>query len=207
MEIFSIKLLQRVKNHLGELFIATESEIFGTLAISGVGYALLYLVAAIANMEEINQLMCDHVIGNSTLSRSCLLKTAKQHLSTKDRMKSITYRGIETIYINEVIEEYKSEEEMMYFNLLKECDKVALILPEYLCLNLTKQLKKDAMIRSHVFTGRHEFYTNGEWMFEMNGVIQPYLLERIKSAYETGFWMRWRLLEEGMDIFFATKLT
>lgn len=89
----------------------------------------------------------------------------------------------------------------MYFNLLKECNNVALVLPEYLCYNFSKRLKEDNRIQPHVFIGKDESHSSISWRFILSGIIQPSLTQRIKGAYESGLWLRATLLDDGTKSF------
>lgn len=74
---------------------------------------------------------------------------------------------------------------------LKQCNKVALILPEYLCQNHWMNLRMEKLM--HAFVGK-ESYKDLEWMFKLRGVLPPLLPQKIKGIHEAGIWDRWTKL-------------
>lgn len=76
---------------------------------------------------------------------------------------------------------------------LKQCNKVALVLPEYLCRRYLRDLKKEEN-EVHAFIGK-ETYLGLKWMFTLNGALPPHLPQRIKGIHEGGIWSRWVVMQ------------
>lgn len=93
---------------------------------------------------------------------------------------------------------------------LKLCNKVAVLLPEYICQNVSKNLKKESNLKS-ISIGT-ESISDVEWLFRLKGVIPPTLPRKIKSVYESGLWERWWKLikikdsEAGNELVAAAKM-
>lgn len=72
---------------------------------------------------------------------------------------------------------------------LRKCDKVAVILPEYICRNVSKVLRKNDALAS-VSIGE-EVISDVHWLFSLKGFVPSYITKRIAGAHESGFWMYW----------------
>lgn len=80
---------------------------------------------------------------------------------------------------------------------LRRCQKVALLLPEYLCRNSSRMLKKVGH-QSNVFVGK-EVISDVEWLFSLRGSVPPHIPLRIKATYESGIWRRWENLAKRVE--------
>lgn len=145
-------------------------------------------------------------MSKSTLRMSGVLTKARLHNSIEERMKNIVgnvnltlhQKNYESqIYPLSRQELHKlTEQELPFlFDKLKKCDKVALILPEYLCHEYQQELRSGE--NENVFVGK-ESYTEFQWMFVFERLVPPHLPQRIKSVYESGVWERWTDLVNGM---------
>lgn len=92
----------------------------------------------------------------------------------------------------EIVEMLAEFEKDFMFELLRKCRGTALILPKYLCEEHVKVLKEKHNLK-HAFVGK-ESYSDIQWMFQLSGIIPPHIFNRIKSASETGLWLRWNKL-------------
>lgn len=84
-----------------------------------------------------------------------------------------------------------AQEEIDLFDRLKNCNKVALVLPAYICTRHAKNLKFLLGHEAPVFLGKDEPYSELEWMIRVEGIIPPHLPARIKSVHEAGIFRRW----------------
>lgn len=78
---------------------------------------------------------------------------------------------------------------------INECQKSAVILPNYMCLQMQNALVKSR--NGHlVFVGQ-ESYSAMSYMFQLSGLVPPFVLRRIHWISESGIWEWWmRLLGE-----------
>lgn len=70
----------------------------------------------------------------------------------------------------------------MILELLKKCEKTAIILPEHTCCKYAKALKKKDKM-SKVFVGKED-YSEISWMFSFDGQTPPFIFKRIMGIGE-----------------------
>lgn len=77
-------------------------------------------------------------------------------------------------------------------NELVRCPKVAVILPEYICRNLSRILKVEGKFSSP-YVGK-ESISDVDWLVTLEGLVPPHVPKAVKAAHESGLWMRWSKL-------------
>lgn len=85
-----------------------------------------------------------------------------------------------------------SEELHILEKRLVDCNKVAVILPEYIGRRLAQLLKAKHKLTS-VFLGK-ETLKDAHWLFWFSGFIPRYIVTRIMGTHESGIWLRWEQL-------------
>lgn len=98
------------------------------------------------------------------------------------------------VTLRELINGLRKEETNIMFNLLRACRHAALILPQHLCYNYSRKIKKDDH-RTDVFVGK-EVYSDIQWMFSFKrqGKLSRQVISRIKILHESGHWQKWTKL-------------
>lgn len=145
------------------------------------------------------------ITNNSRLSTSGLLNTAILHPSVKTMVVNLNWRNpLDGIYmykktaVREKIILMKIES-LMLSKVLRECDRVALLEPEYMCWDHRRSLKKESSL-TNIFVGK-ESISDVQWLFTLKGTIPPHIPKRITGVHEAGIWRRWERLvmksEEG----------
>lgn len=86
-------------------------------------------------------------------------------------------------------------ESRILLQLLTNCNKVAVILPEFMCNKFYQIVKKNKK-SAHVFVGK-ESYSEIDWAFTLKGMLSKNLLQRVKGIHEAGIWERWSKLVRG----------
>ncbi len=76
----------------------------------------------------------------------------------------------------------------MLFDLIKTCNKTALILPERQCKQMVRRLQ--GFGHEHVFIGE-EAYADFITEFKLQGVVHPNLIRRSGLVQASGVWI-WR---------------
>lgn len=85
--------------------------------------------------------------------------------------------------------EFFEKESNVLFDLIKNCSKTAIVQPEYLCNNFSRQLQSLGKGR-HVFIGK-EAYTNPHVAYFLEGIVAPFIIRRIKGVQTAGIWQQW----------------
>lgn len=74
------------------------------------------------------------------------------------------------------------------FSFLNDCNKVALLLPQYACKEVARKLVRNG--HRHIFVGK-EVFTNVTEVFSLRGFVPNYLQWRIKGMEMSGIWDWW----------------
>lgn len=185
---------QDYREFIGKLFITISSKSFFYLAVSEVGSLLLSLSLSAINK---NWKTRETVLASSKLSRSGLLHGAKLHSSLQGQINQLLQHSNTPQEILRKAQRYMTEEQEVLFQVLKKCNQVALILQEHLCQNVTKHLRRQG-IHENVFMGKDEAYLSIGWKFILHRFIHPDVIQRLKSASETGLWTRWTTFEKNL---------
>lgn len=153
-----------------------------------------------------NSKRTEMVINKTSIVTSGILQSSIFHFSLKNLMENI-WQKMTRVLNNSISldlsrEAFTKEKELLiaseaevHFEALKDCHKVALVLPEHKCHNYSKLLNRQGFTKN-VFVGKDR-YIDVEWMFRITGVVPPYIPTRIKSAHEFGIWQRWTKLVGG----------
>lgn len=81
---------------------------------------------------------------------------------------------------------------------LEICDKVALIVPEYLARNISRKLRYNPASAGKHYVGKEEIHktTIG---FQLQGYVPMRVFSRLKAISWAGIWDRWRKLTESLS--------
>ncbi|CAL8129397.1 unnamed protein product [Orchesella dallaii] len=74
---------------------------------------------------------------------------------------------------------------------ISKCDRRALVLPNYLCWEYARSLKK--LGYPDVYVG-DEAYTNPTYVFSLTGLVPPFVVTRLSGIQEAGIWGRFSAL-------------
>lgn len=139
----------------------------------------------------------------SSISLSILQNSTKVSDNIDDSLRRV-FNIITTSFKGSGVREIRDTNGIMatdvkyLFQRLKNCNKVALVLPEYLSrqyfINLTKENNQ-----LHAFLGKESF-SGLQWAFTWIGVLPPHLPQRLKGVHEGGIWSRWMLLTRGLGV-------
>lgn len=167
-----------------------ESEMHGAQAVSerfGIKYNKTegpFETYGVRNYTKLNIIQICSTITQCAEDFQELIRGKKNLRSTTDIRANIS-RHIQKVEL------------LGLFGKLEYCDKVAVVLPHYMSVNISKRLKK----RTHqqVYVGR-ERYLEVDWVPTVEGHIPPYIIKRFKSLGQSGMWQRWMsLLLAGQD--------
>lgn len=84
---------------------------------------------------------------------------------------------------------------MILWNPLTKCDRIALILPEYMCQDYAIKLKVEYKLR-HVFNGKDDPTAEVEWRFTFSKVVPRHVPIRLARAFKSGIWKHWVVLHD-----------
>lgn len=73
---------------------------------------------------------------------------------------------------------------------MEECERSAMLLPQYMCINMTRQLMQRNSSR-HVSIGK-EAFTEINYGFVLSGQVPPAVIWRLKGVEMAGLWKWWR---------------
>lgn len=160
----------------------------------------------IKNMQEghnPSKLVSTGVLKNSQMSD--VVKQSMQNLVRNPYWLHETDEDRRFTLLDKLKEVQAAEAEEL-FKLIRNCSKVALILPEHLCHENSKRLSKEARL-PYTYVGKEGLSEIG-WMFSLHGVgkITSQFLTRLKSAHESGHWHKWtRLFGSSTDVTVTIK--
>lgn len=130
--------------------------------------------------------MQEKAIENSTLVFKGIKSKSRLHPKTKDITMEIINR-FDVLEISTLDKVRKAEMNQLKMSLAK-CDRVAIILPDYLCRCGTYiEAAKQAGCMKQVSVGK-ESYSDMHWMFTLRGFVPPQLIRRFKGISESGIW-------------------
>lgn len=97
-----------------------------------------------------------------------------------------------------ILAEIRTFEEVIQQGSLEECDKTAWIMPDYISRDIYRILVTEKNM-PHAFLGE-ETFSDVDRMFCFDGVVPPYLIQRIHKIGESGIWKWWKDLFQGKDL-------
>lgn len=190
--------------------------------IEGNAYALVSEVEKLANDYENYANMLDMKIKTDpTLIANGLKDETRlhEHVISKFRhilLDTIPNRGYDSIDAvirgtDAYLEIPTSELSKILQESVFECRGSAVILPEMKARDGYKELIKEKKL-TLAFVGE-ELFSNIDWLFYLNGIIPPNLIERIHRIGESGVWRWWvdmfaqsHLTNENTDVVMAANL-
>lgn len=92
--------------------------------------------------------------------------------------------------------QFWNEEKIILFSELAQCDKTALVLPEYVCNEFASMLQRpkeggNAHLSSQFINIGKENYADIYLSFSLSGLVPPIMIERIKGTISGGLWDWW----------------
>lgn len=116
---------------------------------------------------------------------------------TNDMTPTYEYFWSEAERIRDRIQEtLRSEEKLKLEESLEECQKSAVIMPDYISKDVFKRLVMKRKI-AHVFIGE-ELFSDIDWIYTIQGIIPPNIIRRVHRIGESGVWHWWMDLFEGI---------
>lgn len=128
---------------------------------------------------------------NSSLSINGVTNNTLLHPGNQQTLDKIVRNSDPTSITLDISEEFMINEKCLQDESFKDCDHIALILPEYMCHSYVKAIiEKKPNLSKFISVGK-ETYSDIDWMLTLEGFEPPYLVLRIKSATSSGIWIRW----------------
>ncbi|CAL8121394.1 unnamed protein product [Orchesella dallaii] len=87
-----------------------------------------------------------------------------------------------------------NEEDKLLSDFIDNCDKAALVLPQWLCLNHARRLRRLKL--ENVYVGE-ERLASPMLTFALSNQIPPFVVKRLSGTTEGGLWDRWQKLIQG----------
>lgn len=165
-----------------------------TLQISGA----LYVAEVYSEVDSLVQFHKSVVQANGdlTLLRNLTLISggiqngSKVHPELKQMLITAVNEGDISVRREYTLLELAALEKRHLMTSFEKCDKVAVILPEYLCGKFLEWLDNPRKLLGMISFGKEE-YSDIDWMFTIEGYAPPHLINGIKRISESGIWHRW----------------
>lgn len=125
---------------------------------------------------------------SGVLQSSRLMNIVKKEINDLSP-HTIFLASIITKTLDKVTYEIRKLEENEMYDSIKDCRKVGLILPEYLCHKYARRLQHETDL-SDIYVGKDTF-TEVKWQISLEGLWNRHIVNRFKMAYETGHWQKW----------------
>ncbi|CAL8121392.1 unnamed protein product [Orchesella dallaii] len=91
-----------------------------------------------------------------------------------------------------------NEEDKLLGEFIDNCDRAALVLPQSLCVNHAKRLRRLKL--ENVYVGK-ERLVQPMYVFSLKSQIPPFIIQRLRGTTEAGIWGRWQtLIERGFPL-------
>lgn len=160
----------------------------------------------ILSLENLAKSFQQSVIENTTLEKSGIANVSIFHPWTHATFfdMGMTWKGTEFEifrYLHEFLKNkvrwLQKNEATFLATSLHECNKVAVVLPEYLSKIYWRNLRRDGKI--HAFVGK-DAISDIDWMFKLYGLVPSRVHLRFQTVHEAGIWERWwKLLRRSTD--------
>lgn len=129
------------------------------------------------------------IISGTALVKLGILNKTRFHPGiTTDVRKLLDTNDIATIK-SEKKKELIALEYKHLLNSLKTCNRTAVILPEHMCWESGRALKRNHSLKS-VYIGK-ESYSDINWIFVLSGYVPPHIIRRVKTLGASGIWQMW----------------
>lgn len=148
------------------------------------------------------------MFGNSSLRKLGIMRAAKLHPLVIPKLGKVLHHEIDLMkgnmtekyvlvekvnkIISKIYPQLQAEEKSSLLHLVEECQRTAVILPEYMCRAAKKFLAQERILRD-VFIGR-ESYIDLDWTFWFGGLFPGHLIKRLHGVEQSGIWQWWILL-------------
>lgn len=123
-------------------------------------------------------------------------------ITSTNENKTVDYYS-KIVAIEEQYPRLQLIEEAELTRAVERCQRTAVILPEYMCLEVRRSLKQKRK-SPYIFIGK-ESYTNQDWTFSLDGLVPFHVVKRIQGIAQSGIWQWWMQLLGENSVLGATE--